>query len=74
MIICNRTTKARRADNITVRGNTPAKMYAVSKPRRGGRTVCRPFWANVTALFSRGVTPACNLLPILGLDDTIAYN
>ena len=40
MIICNRTTKARRADNIT----------------------------------GRGVTPACNLLPILSLDGTIAYN
>ena len=64
MIIYNRTTKARRADKITGRGKTPAKMYAVGKPRRGGRTVCRPFlhgkrspfgssdyWANVTALF-----------------------
>ena len=60
-------------------------MYAVGKPRRGGRTVCRPFlhgkrspfgssdyWANVTTPFSRGFAPACNLLPILGRGGSIS--
>ena len=65
--------KARRVNKTTGRGETPAKMYAVGNPQRGGRTVCRPFLhskrspfgssdygANVTA-FLAGVLP----LPVI---------
>ena len=68
----NPQEQPRRGTKTTGRGATPAKSGMLTKPRRGDRALYRPYRTTVPVFFSRGYTPACNLISPSGFSCT--YN
>ena len=74
LIICNRIIKAQNGQQITGRGNTPAKKSRNVSPEWATDCSATPSGFAYCIHFSRGVTPACNIISPSGFGSTIAYN